>query len=57
MEIHRIREADVIEELLLFCDQDKKKIAKRKKKKYLEDLWRESKQQVQQRCDEITQSG
>ena len=54
-EIHGIGEADEVEELLLFGVQDKKKIEKRKK--YLEDLWRESKRQVQQRCDEITQSG
>ena len=36
-EIHGIREVDKVEELLLFGNQDKKKIEKRKK--YLEDLW------------------
>ena len=40
---------------LLFGDQDKKKIEKRKK--YLEDLWRERIQQVQLRCEEETRSG
>ena len=33
---HRIKEADKVEQLLLFGDQDEKR------KKYLEDLWRES---------------
>ena len=50
-EIHGIREADEVEELLLFSDQDKKKIEKRKK--YLEDLWKERKQQVRLRCDRV----
>ena len=45
-EIHRIREADEVEELLLFGDQDKKKIEKRKK--YLEDLWKERERQVRE---------
>ena len=40
------------EELLLFGDQDKKKIEKRKK--YLEDLWRERKRL---RCQGVAQSG
>ena len=53
-EIHRIREADEIQELLLFCDQDKK-IEKRKK--YFEGLRKERKWQVQQRCKERTPSG
>ena len=54
-EIHGIREADEVEELLLFGDQDKKKIEKRKK--YLEDLWKERKWQVQLRCEGVTRSG
>ena len=54
-EIHGIREVDEIKELLLFCDQDKNKIEKRKK--YLEDLWKERKRQVQRRCEEGTRSG
>ena len=54
-EIHGIREADEIEELLVFCDQQKKKIERRKK--YLEDLWRERKLQLQRRCEEGTRSG
>ena len=40
MEIQGIGEVDEIEELLLFCDRNKK-IEKRKK--YLEDLWKERK--------------
>ena len=28
-EIHEVREEDIVEELLLFCDQDKKKVEKR----------------------------
>ena len=47
-EIHGLgeaAEADEVEELLLFGVQDKKKIEKRKK--YLEDLWREWKRRVQ----------
>ena len=56
-EIHGIREADEVEEFLLFCDQDKKKIEKRKK--YLEHLWRERKWHVQLllRCEGGTRSG
>ena len=54
MEIHGIRETDKVEELLLFGDQDKK-IEKRKK--YLEDLWRERKRQVWLRCDGAARSG
>ena len=50
-EIYGIREADEVEELLLFSDQDKKKIEKRKK--YLEDLWKERKRQVQLRCEGV----
>ena len=46
--IHDVREEDEIEELLLFCDQDKKKTGKRKK--YLDDLWRERTRQVQRRA-------
>ena len=53
-EIHGIREADEVEELLLFGDQDKKK---EKRKKYLEDLWTEMKRQVQLRCEGATRSG
>ena len=44
-EIHGIREGDEVEELLLFSDQDKKR------KKYLEDLWRDRSRQVQLRCE------
>ena len=54
-EIHGIREADEVEELLLFGDQDKKKIEKRKM--YLEDLWRDRTRQVQLRCEGGTRSG
>ena len=54
-EIHGIREADEVEELLLFGDQGKKKIEKRKK--YLEDLWKERKRQVQLRCEGAARSG
>ena len=54
-EIHGIREADEVEELLLFGDQHKKKIERRKK--YLEDLWKERKQQVQLRCEGVAWSG
>ena len=43
-EIHGIREADEVEELLLFYVQDGKKIEKRKK--YLEDLWWERKRRA-----------
>ena len=46
-EIHGIREEDEIEELLLFCDEDKREIGKRKK--CLEDLWRERMQRVRRR--------
>ena len=42
-EIHGIREADEVGELLLFSDQDKKIETN---KKYLEDLWKERKRQV-----------
>ena len=49
-EVHGMREEDEIEELLLFGDQNKKKIEKRKK--YLEDLWKKRNQQVQLRCGE-----
>ena len=41
--------------MLLFGDQDKRKIEKRKK--YLEDLWKERKRRVKQRCEEATRSG
>ena len=44
-----------MEELLLFGDQDKKKIERRKK--YLEDLWKERKRQVQLRCEGAAWSG
>ena len=56
-EIHRIREfrEAEVEELLLFRDQDRKKVEKRKK--YLEDLLKERKRQVQLRCEGVTQSG
>ena len=54
-EIHGIGEADEVEELLLFGDQDKKKIERRKK--YLEDLWRERKRRVQLRCEGAVLSG
>ena len=54
-EIHGIREADEVGELLLFGDQDKKKIEKFKK--YLEDLWRERKRQVRLRCERAARSG
>ena len=54
-EIHEIREADEVEELLLFGDQDKKKIEKRKK--CLEDLWKERKRQVRLRCEGAAWSG
>ena len=50
-EIHRMKEADEVEQLLLFGDQDEKR------KKYLEDLWRERRQQVQLRCEGKTRSG
>ena len=50
-EIHGIREAYEIEEFLLFGDQDKKRM------KYLEDLWRKRKRQVQLRCEGGTWSG
>ena len=53
-EILGIREEDEIEELLLFRDQDKRKIWKRKG--YLEDLWRERTRQVQLRCEGGTRS-
>ena len=46
-EIHGKREADEVEELLLFGDREKMKIEKRKK--YLEDLWSERRRQVQLR--------
>ena len=52
-EIHEIREEDEVEELLLFCDQDKKKIEKRKK--CLEDLGKERMWQL--RCKGGTRSG
>ena len=51
-EIHGLREADEVEELLLFGDQDKKKIEKRKK--YLDDLWKERKRLW---CVGVAQSG
>ena len=54
-EIHGIREADEVEELLRFGDQNKKKIEKRKK--YLEDLWRERERKVRLRCEEAARSG
>ena len=54
-EIHGIREADEVEELLLFGDRDKKKIEKRKK--YLEDLWRERRRLEPLRCEGGTRSG
>ena len=54
IEIHEVREEDKIEELLLFSDQGKK-IGKRKK--YLEDLWRDRTQHVQLRCEAGTLSG
>ena len=47
-EIHGIREADEVEELLLFGDQDKEKTETRKKD--LKDLWRKRKRQVQLSC-------
>ena len=53
--MYGIREADKVGELLLFGDQDKKKIEKRKK--YLEDLWRERKRQMRQRCEGAARSG
>ena len=46
-ENHEVKEEDKIE-LLLFCDWEKK-IEKRKK--YLEDLWRERSRRVKLRCD------
>ena len=52
-EIHGIREADEVEELLLFRHQDKIE----KRKRYLEDLWKERKQQVWLRCEGVAQSG
>ena len=53
-EIHGIRDADEVEELLLFGDQDKKI---EKTKKYLEELWKERKRQVQLRCEGAARSG
>ena len=50
-EIHGMREAEEVEELLLFGDQDKKR------RKYLEDLWKERKRQVQLRYEGVTRSG
>ena len=39
-ENHEVKEEDKIQELLLFCDREKRK-------KYLGDLWRERARQVQ----------
>ena len=39
-ENHEVKEKDKIQELLLFCDREKRK-------KYLGDLWRERARQVQ----------